>query len=107
MYLMGKNKTAGSYSAEGSGKNWLLLIFSAIIWIVSFNFFGQGATLMGDWGPIIGWSMFNIIPIATANVWGLFLGEWKGASKGTMKTMATALVFFLIAILVFTYGVTI
>ena len=107
MYLMGKNKTAGSYGAEGSGKNWLLLIFSALIWIVSFNFFGQGATLMGDWGPIIGWSMFNIVPIATANVWGLFLGEWKGASKGTMKTMATALVFFLIAIIIFTYGVTI
>ncbi|MFC1764353.1 L-rhamnose/proton symporter RhaT [Planctomycetota bacterium] len=107
IYLMGKNKTAGSYRAAGSGKNWLLLICSAIIWIVSFNFFGQGATLMGNWGPIIGWSMFNIIPIATATVWGLFLGEWKGASKGTMKTMATALGFFLIAILVFTYSATI
>jgi len=103
MYLMGKNKTAGSYSTEGSGKNWLLLIFSAIIWIVSFNFFGRGASLMGKWGLSIGWSMFNIIPIATATAWGLFLGEWKSASKSTMKTLATALVFFLIAIVVFTY----
>ena len=106
MYLMGKNKTAGNYRAKGSGKNWLLLVLSAIIWIVSFSFFGQGATLMGDWGPIIGWSMFNIIPIATANVWGIILGEWQGVSKGTMKIMATALVFFFIAIVIFTYGGT-
>ena len=107
MYLMGKNKTAGNYSAEGSGKNWLLLVLSAFIWIVSFSFFGQGATLMGDWGPIIGWSMFSIIPIATANVWAIFLGEWQGVSRGTLKIMATALSFFFIAIVIFTYGITI
>ena len=106
LYLMGKNKSGVNYKATGSGKNWMLIIVMAFIWIISFNFYGQGAGKMGSWGPVIGWSMFNIIPIATANFWGMFLGEWKGVKRSTMNTMITALVVFLIAIVVFTYSGT-
>jgi len=106
LYLMGKNKSGNNYKAPGTGKNWILIVVMAFIWIISFSFYGQGASKMGSWGPVIGWSMFTIIPIATANFWGMFLGEWKGVKRSTMNTMITALVVFLIAIVVFTYSGT-
>jgi L-rhamnose-H+ transport protein len=107
-YLLGKNKTFGNFTKSGSsGRNWLLVILMALIWIISFNFYGQGAVKMGKWGTVIGWSMFNIIPIATANFWAIGLGEWKGTKSETKKVMGIALALFLVAILIFTYGASI
>ncbi len=104
VYLMGKNKNASNITTSGTGRNWWLVFVMAFIWIISFSFYGQGAIKMGQWGPVIGWSMFNIVPIATANVWAIVLGEWRGASAPTKKTMGIALFLFLVAIIIFTYG---
>jgi L-rhamnose-H+ transport protein len=103
-YLLGKNKTGANFTTGDTGRNWLLVILMALIWIISFNFYGQGAVKMGKWGPVIGWSMFNIIPIATANFWAIGMGEWKGTKPATKKVMGIALVLFLAAIIIFTYG---
>lgn len=105
-YLMGINKTGRNFKAKGSFKNFLLLLLMSILWIGSFILYGAGATMMGSWGTIIGWSVYMVLSIAVANFWGIYQGEWKGTSHKTKMTMAKALGILLIAILVFAYSGT-
>ncbi|MBT4485323.1 MAG: hypothetical protein HOC71_16775, partial [Candidatus Latescibacteria bacterium] len=103
-YLIGVNKTAGCYRAKGSFRNFLLLLFMSTMWIASFILYGVGATMMGGWGTVIGWSVYMVLSIAVANVWGLFQGEWKGVSRATRMIMARALVILFAAIIIFAYS---
>jgi L-rhamnose-H+ transport protein len=103
IYLMGKNKNFGNLVASGTGMNYVWMLIMAFIWAVSFSFFGQGSLKMGAWGITIGWSMFNVIPIITANFWAAILGEWKGVSGATKKTMVSAIGIMLVAIVILTY----
>jgi L-rhamnose-H+ transport protein len=105
--LMAKNGTASSYAAPGSARNLLLLLCMSAMWIVSFILYGVGATMMGAWGTIIGWSVYMALSIAVANCWGIAQGEWRGASRSTKLIMARGAVILLFAILVFAYGGTI
>jgi len=105
-YLMGVNKTVVCYRAEGSGKNLLFLVLMSVMWIGSFILYGVGATMMGDWGTVIGWSVYMVLSIAVANIWGIFQGEWSGASHKTKMLMSRAFVILLFAILIFAYSGT-
>ena len=77
------------------------------MWIGSFILYGVGATMMGSWGTVIGWSVYMILSIAVANIWGIFQGEWSGASRATKMIMARALAILLVAILIFAYSGTV
>ncbi len=106
-YLMGANKTTHCYRAKGSVKNFALLLLMSAMWIGSFILYGVGATMMGSWGTVIGWSVYMILSIAVANIWGIFQGEWSGASRTTKMIMARALAILLFAILIFAYSGTV
>ena len=106
-YLLGSNKTAGSYRSKGSLKNFILMLFMSAMWIGSFILYGVGATMMGAWGTVIGWSVYMVLSIAVANIWGIFQGEWKGTTPKTKHIMARALVILFVAILIFAYSGTV
>jgi len=59
---------------------------------------------MGDWGSVIGWSVFIAMSIAVAGIWGIMQGEWKGTSAGTRKLMGIGLGILVVAILLFAYS---
>ena len=103
-YLMGVNKTAGCYKAEGSMKNLMFLLLMSVMWIGSFILYGVGATMMGNWGTVIGWSVYMVLSIAVANLWGIVQGEWTGASRGTKMIMARAFGILLFAVVIFAYS---
>ena len=104
VYLMGVNKTAVYFKAEKSLKNLILLLIMSVMWIGSFILYGVGATMMGNWGTIIGWSVYMALAIAVANIWGILQGEWKGASHSTKMLMVRALVIIFAAIFIFAYS---
>ena len=103
-YLMVVNKTAGYYRTEGSGKNLLFLVLMSVMWIGSFILYGVGATMMGEWGTVIGWSVYMVLSIAVTNIWGILQGEWEGVSHKTKKLMIQAFVILFIAVLIFSYS---
>jgi len=107
VYLMGSNKTARYFKAEKSFRNFVLLLIMSVMWIGSFILYGVGATMMGNWGTVIGWSVYMALSIAVANVWGILQGEWNGASHTTKMLMVRALVILFAAILVFAYSGTV
>lgn len=106
-YLMSSNKTAGCYKAEGSLKNFAFLLLMSLMWIGSFILYGAGATMMGSWGTVIGWSVYMALSIAFANAWGIIQGEWSGASRGTKMLMVRGLGIILVAIVIFAFSGTV
>ncbi len=105
-YLFKKNDSFRDYAKPGFAKNLLLMAMVSIIWIGSFVIYGVGASMMGSWGPITGWSVFIALSIAVAGIWGLIQGEWVGAGKKTIKLMGVGLGILVMAIFIFAYGGT-
>ncbi len=61
--------------------------------------YGQGAALMGDLGPVIGWPMLLGLALIISSALGAWTGEWKGA-PGPFKTMLAGIAVVIIAICV-------
>ncbi len=108
LYLMKRNNTAREFKNPGFGKNLILIILMSVIWIASFIMYGSGMTMMGSWGGVIGWPIYMILSISTANLWGMFQGEWGGTvSVATKRMMAMGLGLLVISILLLGYSATI
>lgn len=81
VFLLTKNKTWNSFSIAGSGKAYRWAIIAGLCWFGALGVYGQGAALMGEMGPVIGWPMLLGLSLIVSNVWAYRAGEWKGASK--------------------------
>ena len=103
-YLMGVNKSASAYTSPGIVRNFGLLLFMSLMWIGSFILYGVGATMMGSWGTVIGWSVYMTLSIALGNIWGIVQGEWRGAGRRSKAVMARGLAIILAAIIIFAYS---
>ena len=107
LHLLGRNKTATQFTAKGSIRNFMYLLLMSLMWIGSFILYGVGATMMGSWGTVIGWSVYMALAIAVANLWGILQGEWKGATPRAKMLMVRGFVFILCAIVIFAWSGTV
>jgi len=103
-YLFRKNGSFKEYRCEGALKNLLLMAAVSLIWITSFALYGFGAQMMGDWGTVVGWSVFIALAISTAGIWGIAQGEWANVSGRTKKLMFTGIAILVLAIFIFAYS---
>jgi L-rhamnose-H+ transport protein len=62
-----------------------------VLWFSSLLIYGAAAASMADLGPVLGWPLFMSAIILTSNMWGLALGEWKGAARRSLLTMFAGL----------------
>lgn len=97
IHLLNKNKTWNLYQPKG---NRIYFIYTSImgIWTVGVALFGVSSTNMGELGGSVGWAVINAAQILWANVLGLLTGEWKGASRKTLTTMAIGSIVLLIGL---------
>jgi L-rhamnose-H+ transport protein len=66
------------------------------LWFSSLVVYGTAAAHMADLGPVLGWPLFMSGIILTSNVWGLALGEWKGAARTSLIIMFAGLSFLIL-----------
>ncbi len=97
-YLFVKNRSFREYANPGFLKNFILMALVSLMWIGSFIIYGAGAEKMGDWGTIIGWSVFIALSITIANGWGFAQGEWANTSPKTRRLLAAGLGTLVLAI---------
>jgi L-rhamnose-H+ transport protein len=57
----------------------LLGSIMGILWMGSVAIYGTATTFLGLLGASVGWSIYQICIILTANISGWLAGEWKGA----------------------------
>ena len=74
------------------------------LWMGSVAIYGTATTLLGLVGASIGWSIYQICIILTANVSGWIAGEWKGISRLSRLALWGGLVLLATATVAITYG---
>ena len=91
--LMTKNKTWKTYASPGMGKGLLAAVLTGLGFFAGAGIYGQGAFLLGEIGPVVGWPIHLSVVIIVSNVWGFITGEWKGAMGPFRLIMLSVLVF--------------
>ncbi|WP_075602764.1 L-rhamnose/proton symporter RhaT [Saccharicrinis aurantiacus] len=81
IFLLFKNKSWSSFKAPNSGKAYMWSIIAAICWFGALGVYGQGATLMGNMGSVVGWPILMGGGLIVSNVWAYLNKEWAGAKK--------------------------
>ncbi len=79
--LLFKKKSWASFSTPGAGNAYKWAVIAGLLWFAALGVYGQGAALMGDLGPVIGWPMLLGLALIISTALGVATGEWKGASQ--------------------------
>lgn len=98
-----KNKSFSSFGTEKSGKAYMWAVLSGIFWFAALGVYGQGAALMGNLGPVIGWPILLGLALIISNIWAYRSGEWKNA-KGPFKLLLFGLFILIVAICILGYS---
>jgi len=100
-----KNKSTGDYVKKGAPilPNLIFAGLAGTIWCSQFICFKTGEPQMGN-TSYIGWAVLMASAILFSQILGLFLGEWKGTSKKTMRLLGTGLVLLVLSAVVAGYS---
>jgi len=101
--LLFKNKTWSTFKAAGSIKAYKWALTTGILWFAALGIYGQGATLMGNLGPVIGWPMLLGLSLIISNIWATRAGEWKEV-PGPFRMMLIGVAILIIACLILGYS---
>ncbi|SHJ11169.1 L-rhamnose/proton symporter RhaT [Pseudozobellia thermophila] len=98
-----RNKTFASFGEKESGKAYMWAVLSGVFWFAALGVYGQGAALMGDMGPVIGWPILLGLALIISNIWAYRSGEWKNA-KAPFKLLLFGLAILIIAVCILGYS---
>jgi len=79
--LLTKNKSWNSFGVAKSGKAYAWAVVAGLLWFAALGVYGQGAALMGEIGPVIGWPILLGLSLIVSNIWAYLNKEWKDARK--------------------------
>jgi L-rhamnose-H+ transport protein len=104
MILNARNKTFGDYTNEKAplSKNYLFSAIAGTTWFLQFFFYGMGESKLGNGAS--SWILHMAFIILISNTWGIILGEWKGVSKITFRTILAGIVIIILSVVLVGYG---
>jgi L-rhamnose-H+ transport protein len=104
MYLNFKNKTFGDYTNSSTpiANNVLFSGIAGTMWFLQFFFYGMGESKLGNGAS--SWILHMATIILTANLWGLWLKEWKGVSPQAFRTFVIGIIIMLLSIVLVGIG---
>jgi L-rhamnose-H+ transport protein len=86
---------------------WPDIIFATtmgVLWMGSVAIYGTATTFLGVLGASVGWSIFQICIILTANISGWLAGEWTGVNRQSKIALWSGLFLLGSATLAISYG---
>ncbi len=104
VYLNFKNKTYGDYTNTNTpiASNIIFSAFAGTLWFLQFFFYGMGESKLGNGAS--SWILHMATIILTANCWGLYLKEWSGVSKNTLRIFVLGIITILLSIVLVGIG---
>ena len=103
LYLLSKKKTWNLF--RGS---WLpdagFAVLMAVLWMGAIAVYGVASVCLGVLGTSVGWGLIQILSIISANVGGLFAGEWTTASRGARRSLYAGLTLLTVATVMLAAG---
>jgi L-rhamnose-H+ transport protein len=88
--FLGEVRVAGAAAVSSIGRNYLLCAVAGTSWYLQFFFYTMGESQMGRYG-FSSWTLHMSSIIIFATLWGLFLREWRGASRRSFVLLTLGL----------------
>lgn len=89
-WLLSRNGTWKHFGGAWHPDVWFGCLMG-VFWMGAFAIYGVGSVYLGTLGTSVGWALFQIFMIMTANVSGVLTGEWKGAPARAKRGLWTSL----------------
>jgi L-rhamnose-H+ transport protein len=83
--------------------NYLFSAAAGVTWYFQFFFYSMGETQMGDY-KFSSWTLHMASIILFSSIWGLALGEWKGASMKSKSLLFLGLGVLVLSTIIIGYG---
>jgi L-rhamnose-H+ transport protein len=99
-----RNRTFGDYADRNSPlfKNYLFSALAGTTWFLQFFFYGMGESKLGNGAS--SWILHMAFIILVANMWGIFLKEWRGVSTKTKRTITIGIITILTSVVLVGVG---
>ena len=98
IFLLIKNNSWKTFSLKYSKNAYKWSFIAGFCWFAALGVYGQGAALLGEIGPVIGWPILLGLSLIISNYWAYRAGEWKNASKPFNKLLLGLLVLIISAV---------
>ena len=102
VYLRCKNNQ--SEKNYNSVNYYIATLIMGAFWYFSLILYSAASLNIGDLGPVIGWPLFMVCIILTANMWGWRHGEWADASVQAKKLAKLSILILIAAILILAFA---
>ena len=79
--LLFKNNSWSTFSLKNSLNAYKWSLIAGFCWFAALGVYGQGAALLGEIGPVIGWPILLGLSLIISNYWAYNAGEWDNAQK--------------------------
>ncbi|HEX5412551.1 MAG TPA: L-rhamnose/proton symporter RhaT [Terriglobia bacterium] len=97
-YLFKKNRSWAKYAQPGSASLYGLTLLMGLLWGGSIFVYGSAAPKLGRLGPAIGWPLSLSVGLLTANMCGIFAGEWRFSRAIERAFMGLGLLVLILAV---------
>ena len=98
IFLLIKNNSWKTFSFKNAKNAYKWSFIAGFCWFAALGVYGQGAALLGEIGPVIGWPILLGLSLIISNYWAYMAGEWKNASKPFNKLLLGLLVLIISAV---------
>ncbi len=96
--LLIKNNSWKTFSLKNAKNAYKWSFIAGFCWFAALGVYGQGAALLGEIGPVIGWPILLGLSLIISNYWAYRAGEWKNANKPFNKLLLGLLVLIISAV---------
>lgn len=83
-------------------RNYFFSALAGTIWFLQFFFYGMGESKLGNGAS--SWILHMAFIIIVANLWGIFLKEWRGVSPKTRTTIFAGITIIILSVVIVGYG---
>ncbi len=103
-FLLWKNATWKDFAKPGVSRVLSLALLMSLLHNGAIFFYVRGATALGDLGISVGWAAFMSCTLLVGNAHGFLTGEWKGASRESIKWMLAGIAVIVVAMCILGTG---
>jgi L-rhamnose-H+ transport protein len=108
LYKLKQNNTGGNFLTSGALLwNLAMATAMALLWYSGLLCYGMASEELGRIGASVAFALFSGGTILFANLFGWLAGEWKGASRETIKGFVKGMVMIVGAILIIAFGISV
>jgi len=103
IYLLSRKRTWERFRGPWLPDLWFACLMG-IFWMGAMAVYGVSSVYLGALGTSVGWALFQIFMIMTANISGVLTGEWRDAPRSALRTLWAGLLLLAVATAVVAAG---